>query len=279
MNLKTALALTSLALLSLPAAASAQPQIDPDTDSGLPFYATVGEKYTFSFTTSVMDEAVCTDDKYDDNSGDNIDVKGNDYNLAGVVATLQAQPQSGGEWTDVVSKTITKDDIDVGCEDGEGSAYAEVELTARAAEVRTNYRMVYRGGVDNINLTGKSTLMFPRFPEKWQWKTAKNGRSVKVTLSTDPKLIGMKTAFFLNVGNSKTFKLTKRGSIGKKAGKGYLKMTQKLPAKAKKGWHGYLCLNYQVKYPLMNTGNSCPTSSLSSAKLEELFPYSTQGGY
>lgn len=278
MNFKKALTLTSLALLALPAVASAQPQIDPETDQGLPFYAVVGKEITVSHYVS--DTAVCSDDRYDENTDEYIDPRGDDYGMVGMVATLQSQPQTAGGWTDITSKTVTRDDIDVSCEEGEGQASVEMELAGKAADVRTNYRIVYRGGAVNANLESKPNLMFPRFNENWQWRTAKNVKSTQLKLTTDARLIGAKFVFLLSTdAGFKSFKVTKKATIGKKGGKGFVSIKQKLPASAKKrGWRGYGCINYQQKYPLMNTGNSCPTTTTSAARLEELFPYSTQGG-
>lgn len=277
MKLSRLFTATALTLLVLPAAALAQPQISEGTDETDPFFATVGQ--TTTQVQVLSDNAVCADNSYDPDTDEELDPNGDDYKMAGIVATLQSQPQSGGPWTDLGSKTISRDDIEVNCDGNEGEAGVEVEVSGQVADVRSNYRIVYRGGGANVNLESRPRLMFPRFPESWKWRNARNIRSTQVTINTDPRLIGIKAVFLLAAGPKyKTFKVTKTATIKKKGSKGYVQIKQSLPASAKKkGWRSYVCLNYQAKYPLMNTGNACPSGTVAASKLEELFPYSSLG--
>ena len=274
------LTLSALLLCSaFPALASAQPVIEPDSDNGLPFYATVGEEVTVYNT--LMDEAPCRDNRYDEQSDEYLDPAGNDENMVGIVATLQSRPQGGGEWSDLKSKTVTADDLNVGCDEGEGAVDATVELSAPAAAVRSDYRIIYRGGADNVSLDSKPALMFPRFKETWKWQNAKNLRSVTVSVKADPRLAGVKFSFLLSTNKGfSSFKVVKRSVFKKRGANASVRIKVALPASVKKtSWRGYGCVNYQQKFPLMSTGNTCPSSgSFSAARMEELFPYSTQGG-
>lgn len=279
-------------------AASAAPQFGVSEDgepysSGFGGYQTIDQVVNRGdgATVTLTDTSVCADDAYDpdleDGDGGYVDRLGNNFGMVG--ATVFVEGNAGGAWTTIAKAVVARADMEENtqCEgetddDGRsvmtGQAQVDMKLKFNAPAVRQQVRLRVAGGSVVGDLVSQEETLFPRFPEQWQWKTARNVRNTQLTLNTDPRLVGVRATFFLSTDRGfKTWTPTKTAVVKKRGSKGSLRLKASLPAKAKRNWRAFVCLGYQAKYPLMNTGNACPSGKVSGTELERLFPRSTLG--
>lgn len=270
--------ITLLALLALPAAASAAPQFvnsddEPSRDLADSVYPYVAVGGGFDIPVTIADNALCTD-----NNEDGDDIAGNDYSLVGSKFNVLLRPNEQTPFSVAKTVVVNRDMIDVSCEGNEGVVYVEPELSITAPQNRQQVKVefVYSGGSQETDIAPMYTAFNQRFrwcPGPGCYKPLKKGK-VSVQVSGPKQMIGMKVYYLWRNAKSDTFKPYKTVTLKSRKGKAFAQVDHK---QSKGNWGAYACLNYSVKYPLMWTGNACPTKPIKSAELEKLFPGATRG--
>lgn len=270
-----------LALALFPAAASAAPTISLGEDPIPNFWGQVGKEADLP-NLYVSDIDACKDDRYDEANEEMIDPNQDDYLLVGAKVTLESLV--GADWKPVSSSTITQDDFDdVGNIDCDGEGGGEVSYNISQSVITPAARTAYRTTVvgNGINFTSPEMKALPTFKTDYSWSPGPGNPKPKrkgyhtVDIKIDSRMIGQQVVMVLSTDGGKNFKAIKKATFKKKGSRGYTRLQFKTPKKS--NWYGFVCVNYQKKFPSMGAGVACPTGKIAGSQLESLFPGSTRG--
>ena len=239
----------------------------------------------------VVDKAVCADDRYDLSSGRLVDVLRNNLSMAWGIARVQSRARAG-VWRTVARKEVLPSDIAVTCEpqyvDGVVSPGAPAQGDARlnlesggfvfgwkVPAKRQWIRVVFTGA--GSRLVSGSQLLLPTFRTSYLWWPGPYTRKAlhpgfrTVDVRTDARLAGVRAFMIVR---SETTGIWNPVQMRRLAKRGKSALTR-LEYRSAYGRDAFVCIDYQQKFPLMSTGNSCPSRPVDGAQLEASFPGST----